>query len=113
MKENAERQQQQHHADDPVELARLLVGAGVEDANEVQRDDEHHQVRRPAVHVPDELSESDAGLQVLHVAVGRADRRRVHEHEVHAGDEQDAEEHCGDEAEAQRVAQVAARASGS
>ena len=99
-----EREQQQHHADHPVELARLLVGAGVEHAHEMQRDDEHHEVRRPAVHVPDQLPEAHAGLQVLHVAVRRADRRRVHEHQVDAGDEQDAEEHRRDEAEPERVA---------
>ncbi len=99
-----EREQQQHHADHPVELARLLVRAGVEHAHEVQRDDEHHEVRRPAVHVADQLPEADAGLQVLHVAVRAVDRRRVHEHQVHAGDEQDAEQHRGDEPEPERVA---------
>ena len=103
MNENIERDQQEHHADHPVELAWLLVGAGVEDAHEMQSDDEHHEVRRPPVDVPDQLSEADAGLEVLHVAVGRADRRRVHEHQVDAGHEQDAEQHRGDEAEPERV----------
>ena len=106
MNEKREREQQQHHADHPVELARLLVRAGVEHAHEVEADDEHHEVRGPAVDVPDQLPEADAGLEVLHVAVRGADRRRVHEHQVHARDEQYPEQHRRDEAEAERVAQA-------
>ena len=106
MNEKAERDQQQHDADDPVELARLLVGAGVEDAHHVEEDDEHHQVGRPPVHVADELAEADARLEVLHVAVGGARRRRVHEHQVDAGDRQDPEQHRGDVAEPERVPQA-------
>ncbi len=100
----AERDQQQHHADDPVELAGFLVGTGVEDAHEMERDDEHHEVRRPAVHVADQLPEAHAGLQVLHVAVRGTDRRCVDEHQVYARHEQYPEEHHGDEAEPERVA---------
>ena len=95
---------QQHHADDPVELTRLLVGARVEDAHHVQPHHQHHEVRSPTVHVSDQLPEADAGLQMLHVAVRRAHRRCVHEHQVHAGNEQYPEEHHGDEPEAERVA---------
>ncbi len=98
-----EREQQEHHADHPVELAWRLVGAGVEHAYEMQEDDQHHEVRGPAVDVPDQLAEADAGLQVLHVAVRGADRRRVHEHQIDAGDEQDAEQHRRDEAQPVRV----------
>ena len=59
---------------------------------------------RPAVDVAHELTEADAGAEVLHVAVRGADRGRVEEHEVDAGDDQDAEQHRGDEAEPERVA---------
>src|ERR1700726_2618486 len=68
--------------------------------------DEHHQMCCPAVHVPDQLAEADTGLQVLHVAVGGADRRGVDEHEVYAGDEQDSEEHSRDESETERIPQA-------
>ena len=100
----AEREHQQHHTDDPVELPRLLVRAGEERPHQMEDHDEHHQVGRPPVHVADELTEPDAGLELLHVAVRGADRGRVEEHQVDAGDDQDPEEHRGDEAEAERVA---------
>ncbi len=101
----AEREQQQHHADGPVELARLLVRARVEHADHVQRDDEHHEMRRPSVDVADQLTEADPGLQTLHVAVGGGRGRRVDEHQVHARDQQDPEEDRSDEPEAERIAQ--------
>jgi len=44
-------QEQEHHANDPVELTRWLVGAVIKDSHHVQEDEEHHQVRRPSVDV--------------------------------------------------------------
>ena len=57
----AEREHQQDDADDPVELARLLVGTRVERPHQVEDDGEHHEVGRPPVHVADQLAEADAG----------------------------------------------------
>ena len=99
-----QREHEERHPEDPVELARALVGPGEEGPDQVQHHDEHHQVGGPPVHVADQLPESDAGAQVLHVAVRRAHRRRVEEHEVDPGDHQDDEQHRGDEAEPERVA---------
>src|SRR6478736_4021698 len=46
-----DRQEQQDHPDDPVELARWLVGSVVEDPRHVEEDEEHHQVGGPPVDV--------------------------------------------------------------
>ena len=56
------------------------------------------------MHVANELSESDARLEMLHVAVRRSDRRRVDKHQIHAGDEQNQKQHRGNETKAKRVA---------
>ncbi len=58
------------------------------------------------MHVPDELPEAHTGVDGLHVAVGRADGRCVEEHQVDAGDDEDAEQHRRDEAQAERVPQA-------
>ena len=96
-------ERQQDDADHPVELARRLVGAVVEDARHVQEDREHHEVRGPSVHISHERSERDRGLEVLHVRVGVGDRRPVEEHQEDAGDGQQDEQEERQAAEAQRV----------
>ena len=63
------------HADDPVEFARRLVGAGVKHARHVQDDHQHHRVRRPAMHVARELAERHRQLNVLHRRIRALDRR--------------------------------------
>ena len=65
----------------------------------MENDGQHHQVSRPTVDVADQLAEADPGAELLHVAVGRADRRCVEEHEVNTGDDKHAEEHGDDETE--------------
>src|SRR3990172_1446174 len=57
-----DREEQQDDADDPVELARRLVGAVVEDPHHVQEDEEHHEVGAPAMDVPGEQPEGDLRL---------------------------------------------------
>ena len=98
-----EREQQQQHADDPVELARRLVGAGEEDPAHVQEDDRDHAVRGPAVRVAQEHPERDRVLEVLHAAVRRGRVRDVVQHQREAGDRQAHEQEEADEAEAERV----------
>src|SRR3970040_1757041 len=53
----------------PVELARRVVGAGVEHARHVQRHGQDHQVSTPPVQVADEVAEEHRGADVLHVRV--------------------------------------------
>ncbi len=100
-----EGQQQEDDADHPVELAGLLVRPGKEGAHHVEEHGEHHEMGRPTVDVAHELPEADAGAEVLHVSVGRADRGRVEEHQVHAGEHEDEEQHRDDEPQPERVAQ--------
>ena len=45
----AEGDEQQHHAGEPVELARRLVGAGEEDAQHVDEHQQHHATGGPLV----------------------------------------------------------------
>src|SRR3970282_1003266 len=65
-------QEEQDHSDDPVEFPGRLVRPPVEDPGHVSRHGHHHEVGRPAVHVPDELAEAHLALQELDGAVGRA-----------------------------------------
>ena len=90
-------------ADDPVELARRLVGAGEEHPAHVQEDDRDHAVRGPAVRVAQEHPERDRVLEVLHAAVRRGRVRDVVQHQREAGDRQAHEQEEADEAEAERV----------
>ena len=103
MKLRNERDQQEHDADHPVELARRLVGAGEEHAAHVQEDDGHHAVRRPAVHVAQEDAEGHGAAQVEHAVVGLRGGRHVVEHQQHAGGDQDQEQEERDQAEPQGV----------
>src|SRR2546430_11432894 len=52
----------------PVELARLLVRAGQENAEHVQPYCNHHQVSRPAMHVAQQLAEGDIVFEIQDVA---------------------------------------------
>ena len=101
-----QRQQKQHHAQHPVELARRFVGAGVEDAAHVQHHKQHHQVGRPAVQVAQHLAGRDHELQVFHVLVGVVGGRHVIEHQQHAGRDQDEEQVKGDQPQPQRGAKL-------
>src|SRR6202521_883785 len=98
-----QRDQQQQGADAPVELARLLVGAGQKDARHVEPDRDHHRVRRPTVHVADDAAEGDHELQVAHVLVGVLRGGHVIEHQEEPGDGQHDKEEEGQSAEAERV----------
>jgi hypothetical protein len=102
----AERQEQQDDADAPVELARPLVRAGVEDPAHVEEDDQHHRVGRPAVQIAQEAAERHRVLEVLDRAVRLGRVRHVIDHQQHAGDRQDAEEDERDPAEAERRAKA-------
>ena len=104
MNDSSMRQHQQDHADTPVEFARLLVGAGQEDAKHVQPDRDDHQVRRPAVHVAQQLAERDVVLQVENVAERLHLRGVVVEHQQDAGEGQHDEEVERDPAHAPGVA---------
>ena len=60
-------EQQEDDADDPVELARRLVRAVIEDPRHVEEDRQHHEVCSPTVHVAHQLPEGDVGGQRLDV----------------------------------------------
>ena len=54
-----QREHQQHHADHPVQLARVLVRAEEEGPAHVQEDQDDHHRRAPLVHAAHELAEED------------------------------------------------------
>ena len=84
-------EEQQHHADHPVEFARRTIRSAVEHAEHVREHQEHHGVRRPAVQVAQKHSRGHHELQVLHVGVGLRHRRMVVQHQQDSGDHQDQE----------------------
>jgi hypothetical protein len=86
-----QRDQKEHYADHPVELARSSVRTAIEDFKHVREDQEDHQLRRPAVQIPEKESRRYDKLQVLHVGVGLRHRRVVVKHEQNAGDDKDQE----------------------
>src|SRR5688500_2455217 len=104
-----EREQQGEHeqndADDPVELAGRLVGAGHEDAEHVDPDGDDHRVRAPAVHFPHD-AEGDLLSQVEDVDERVLDGGAVIEHEEETREGQDEEEEERDPARAPRVAHL-------
>ena len=53
--------------------------------------------------VPNQLSETNAGLELLHVAVGGSDRWRVDEHQIDTRHEKYSEQHRRDESKPERV----------
>jgi len=80
------RQDQQHDADHPVELARILVGTEEEGAAHVQEDQNHHQARAPLVHAVHELAEEDVVVDVGDRGVGLRGRGRVVHRQEDPGD---------------------------
>ena len=98
-----EGEQEQHDSQHPVELARLLVGAGEEHAAHVQEDNSDHAMGRPAVHVPQEGAEGDGAAQVQHAVVGLGGGGHVVEHQQDAGGDQHHEQEERHQAETQRV----------
>ena len=102
----AQSQQQQQHADHPVELARLLVRAGVEHPAHMQKDADHHAVRRPAMHVAQERPHEDDKLKILHVLVSLRRVGTVIAHQRYPGGHQDEKEKEGDEAQVKRVPEL-------
>ena len=76
-----QRQHEKKHADAPVELARRLVAARQHHAEHMQPGRDHHQVRRPSMHVPEEFAERHVAFKVENVAVSLSLRRMVVEHQ--------------------------------
>ena len=90
-------QDQQKHSYHPVELPRRLVGSREKDAEHVQLDHDHHEVRAPAVHVAQQLAEGHVVLEVEDVAEGHNLGGVVVKHEQRAGEDQrdvDVERHA-------------------
>ncbi len=108
----AERQEQQDDPDHPVELARRLVGARVEDTSHVQRDRQHHEVGSPPVEVPHQIPEEHTGADRLHVLVrdgaAQVGHGPVEEHQEDAGERQQHEEEERETTEAERVGELQA-----
>ena len=99
-------QEQEHHADHPVELARWLVGPVVEDPHHVQEHEEHHQVGAPPVDVAGQQAERDLALDLEDVGVGEGGRGHVEEHQVHAGHGQHQEQEERQTAQTERVGEL-------
>ena len=93
------RQDQQHHADHPVELARVLVGAEEEGPAHVEEDQDHHHAGAPLVHPVHELAEEDVVVDVGDRGVGLGRRGRVEHRQEDAGDGLDDEGEEGRRAE--------------
>ena len=98
-----QRDQQQPHAQHPVEFPRLLVSAGEEHAAQVQEHDGHHAVRRPAVHIAQEDAEGHRAAQVQHAVVRLRGGGHVVEHQEHAGDHQNQKQEERHQPQPQRV----------
>ena len=89
---HAERHRSRKHADDPGQLARILVGAEQEHLHHVDEHDRDHEVRAPAVQRAEEPAERDLVVQGLQAAPGLVRRRHVDERQADAGHELQAED---------------------
>jgi hypothetical protein len=69
----------------------------------MQQHKQHHQVRRPAVHVPDDQAGRDDILQIFHDVVRLLGAGHVIEHQQHTGGDQDQEEVKRDQSQPERV----------
>ena len=69
----ADGQQQQRHADDPVDLARPAEGAGEEHAADVHDDGGHEQQGSPVVDLADDEPGAHVEAQAQHRGVGLGD----------------------------------------
>ena len=90
---------EQQHAGKPGELAWLLVAGGIESAQHMQENDEHHRLRAQAVQIAHELAKGHVVQHAEHVAVGDLRRGRVPEHQNDAGDRLEEDEVGGEPAE--------------
>ncbi len=79
-------QHQQHRADHPVELARVLVGPEEERSSHVQEHEDDHHGRAPLVHAADELAQERLVGDVPGRLVGVGRRRVVVHGQEDAGD---------------------------
>jgi hypothetical protein len=82
---------EQEHADDPVQLARILVGAEQEDARHVEEHQDDEDAGAPAVHAADEPAEGHVVRDVLDRLVGRVRVGLVEHREDHPRDGLDEE----------------------
>ena len=64
----------------------FLYEPGQKHAEHVQPDRDHHQVRRPAMHVAQQLAEGNVVLEIKHVAERLHLAGVVIEHQQHAGE---------------------------
>src|ERR1035441_3368019 len=92
-------EQEQHHADHPVELSRPLVRPRVKDPAHVEEDADHHAMSTPPVHVAQKTPQINHKLEVLHVLVCLRRIRAIVEHQRHPRGNQNQEEEEGDEPE--------------
>jgi hypothetical protein len=90
----AQRDDQQAQPDQPIELARAAVRAGVERPHHVQQHGHHHHVGRPAVDVADEPARRHDEVDVLDRIVRHFGIGFVVEHQQHTGHQRDQERGC-------------------
>ena len=81
-----QRQQQQHHADHPGGLARLLVRAVQEDLHHVQHHHHDHHAGAPVVQAAHQAPAGEFGQDVAQAVVGVAGSGRVIEGQQRAGE---------------------------
>ncbi len=96
---HAEGQQQQHHTDDPGQLARELVRAEHEDLHHVDQHHRDHEVRSPAVQRTQEPAQGHVVVQELKAVPRLTRRRRIHQRQQDAGHHLHHQQHRGGTAE--------------
>ena len=94
-KGEAERCQEQPHADHPRELARTTIAARDEDADHVQKHRDHHQLTGRLMEAAHQPSESHRKSDLTHALIGVHRLRHVVERQENASDHQHGEEHRG------------------
>ena len=96
---HAQRHDQQQHADDPRQLARVLERAEEKHLHHVDEHQGDHEVRAPAVHRAKKPAQRLLGVEDEEAPVGLAGRRHVDERQADPGHDLDHEEREGAAAE--------------
>ena len=82
----AEREEQQGHAEPPVELAGPAIRAGPDDLEQVQGQQHHHRLRREVVDAADEPAVPHVVADVEDARPGHRGRRAVRRHQQDPGE---------------------------
>src|SRR5262249_47462459 len=91
--------EKEEHADDPGQLARILVGTPEADLDQMQGHDQHHAIRTPEVYGAEVPAEWGLVVKVLQRLVGLVGCRDIDQRQANAGDDLQHEEDEGGAAE--------------